>query len=385
MYLDTASATPTTPRAQRAFIRALKVFGNPQAPHRQGQEAERLLSEARTHIARICSVSPEAVIFTGNATEANNIAILGSVYKAHEEGRELKEVHVMYVKGAHASTREAMNHLAYLGVRVDEIPYTNKGGIDIEYIKNHLSDQTVLVSVEQTHSETGVEVKTRDIRRVLDAGGSTVYLHVDASQSGYVSSLDRSRLGADLLTFDAQKIGGVRGIGALVTTSRVSLAPIVFGGGQERSIRPGTPSVALACAFAVALADAQKDYETFRARALHTRNRMKESICANIQNVEINEGALQAPHILNLSLMGRDTDYLVALLDARGFSVSTKSACESDSEEGARGVYALTHDNARAAHTLRISWNPDTKERDLMALVQALIAEVAFLDRHKLS
>lgn len=385
IYLDMASATPVTKNARRAFLDALDTFGNPQAPHQEGREAERMLEEARTVIARACSVSSSAVIFTGNATEANNIAILGTVYGAREKGRDFKDMQVMYVKGAHASTHNVMRHLASLGVQVDEIPYTEKGGIDLEYIQSHLTEKTVLVSTEHIHSETGVEVKTRDVRRALDSVHSPAYLHVDASQSGYVSSLDRSKLGADTLTFDAQKIGGVRGIGALVTSSRVSLAPIQFGGGQEKGLRSGTPSTALARAFAVALTDAQKGHEAYRERARLIREEIKQVLCTRIKDVEVNEGALQAPHILNISLIGRDTDYLVALLNARGFAVSTKSACESDSEEGARGVYALTKNDARAKSTLRVSWNPDTKKSELTAFAKALIEEVAFLDQHKVS
>ncbi|MFZ1987984.1 MAG: hypothetical protein WAV21_03070, partial [Minisyncoccia bacterium] len=120
--------------------------------------------------------------------------------------------------------------------------------------------------------------------------------------------------------------------------------------------------------------------ETFIAHAEHIRTKLISEITKNISDVEVNQGRKHVPHILNVSLPGRDTDYLIALLDEAGFAVSTKSACETD-VEGSRAVFALTNDLARAASTLRISWGPITKESELTAFVAALTKAVAFIDR----
>jgi cysteine desulfurase len=186
-----------------------------------------------------------------------------------------------------------------------------------------------------------------------------------------------TRLGADTLTLDAQKIGGVRGSGVLIVPRQVEIAPLLRGGGQERGLRPGTESPALALAFASALEDI--DVPMFVARAQRMREQLLSTLMHTIPSVVLNEGKDQVAHIVNLSLLGRDTDYLVALLSEAGFSVSTKSACATN-EEGSRAVLALTGDPERAASTLRISWGPETKEGDLRRFAGALISSVRFMD-----
>jgi cysteine desulfurase len=186
-----------------------------------------------------------------------------------------------------------------------------------------------------------------------------------------------TRLGADTLTLDAQKVGGVRGSGVLIAPRQVEIISLLRGGGQERGLRPGTESPALALAFAAALEDI--DVPMFVARAQRMREQLLSILMHTIPNVVLNEGKDQVAHIVNLSFLGRDTDYLVALLSEAGFSVSTKSACATN-EEGSRAVLALTGDPEQAASTLRISWGPETREGDLIRFAHALISSVRFMD-----
>jgi cysteine desulfurase len=177
-------------------------------------------------------------------------------------------------------------------------------------------------------------------------------------------------------------VGGVRGTGILAVPQSISLLPTLHGGGQERALRPGTESVAGAVAFSVALCEARENREAFSARAERAREYLLTQI-TDIKNLEVNQGKNGVAHILNISLIDRDTDYLAALLDEAGFAVSTKSACETDSTEGSRAVFALTGDKARASSTLRISWGPKTTERELERFVEAIKDSVAFLDENR--
>jgi cysteine desulfurase len=192
--------------------------------------------------------------------------------------------------------------------------------------------------------------------------------------------MTRAHFGADMLTLDASKVGAVRGIGALIAHRTIPLTPLYSGGGQERGLRSGSEAPELAKEFAASLRAAALGRDAFRTRAELDRNRLVERIISTIPNVYINEGSKgnnrQVPNILNLSLPGRDTDYLVALLDEAGFAVSTRSACETDSEEGSRAVYSLTSDVERARATLRISWGPSVLARDLDRFVEALVRSV---------
>jgi cysteine desulfurase len=253
--------------------------------------------------------------------------------------------------------------------------------LEVRAVRDQLRPETMLVSMDAVNSETGERFDTLAMRRALDAYRPGILLHVDASQAPFTLSCKLAHRGADLLTLDAQKIGGVRGIGALLVRSSIPLAPLMQGGGQEEGRRPGTAAPALASAFAAAFAEAQRSLDACTVRSSAVRSAFLER-CAGIPRLAVNEGSENVPHILNLSLVGRDTDYLVALLDQKGFAVSTKSACESDSSEGSRAVLALTGDPERAQSTLRISWGPTTNERELIRFADALARAVRFLDEN---
>ena len=324
-------------------------------------------------IARLSEVKSDGVVFTSGATEANALALLGAVRAAKSERR-----HVLYHAAQHASVIGAMELLKEEGVAVEPL--------DLSDIKAQLRPETVLVTLDAVNSETGERFDTLAVRRVLDAyrkeGGAHILLHVDASQAPHALPYTLAHLGADMVSLDAQKVGGVRGIGALLMRHGIALAPLVRGGGQEGGKRPGTENPALAFSFAAALTEANEQREKFVDRSERMRRRLVEKIAA-IQRTVVNEGLENVSHILNVSFLGRDTDYLVALLDRDGFAVSTKSACESN-EVGSRAVRAQGGDEERATSTLRISWGPATREQDLDRFADVLMRNVRFLDEKAL-
>lgn len=373
VYLDYAGAAPVSAGALRAFRQASKAYGNPSAPHTEGRAAKDILEDARLRIARLAEVKSDAVIFTGSATEANALALQGAVVaKGNPKG-----THILYQATSHSSVVESLKALSKWGAEIEEI-VAKEGEIDLEGLSKQLRPETLLVSVVSVESETGAYTDSRDVRRVLDKAGSSALLHADASQLPSFAPFEKTRLGADLIVLDAQKVGGVRGIGCLIAPRHIPLAPLVHGGGQERGLRSGTEPHALAASFATALEERARVRSAFQERATRMRKILIESV-ASIENLVINEGKEQAPHILNLSLLGRDTDYLVALLDEAGFAVSTRSSCETDAE-GSRAVFISTGDERRASSTLRVSWGPEIREGDLRRFSQALMKAVAFLD-----
>ena len=344
--------------------------GNPSSPHYEGRRAKKILEDARRDIARLLEVQSDDMIFTNGATEANALAILG-IARAGD--------HAFYLSSAHASIVENMKLLNERGVEVEILPIKD-WRVDCEKLKEMLRPNTKLVSMDAVCGETGVIWNTREVRQII---GPKVLLHVDASQVTMTEKITRAHFGADMLTLDGSKVGKMRGIGALIAHRTISLAPLYAGGGQERGLRPGSEAPELAREFAAALRAAALGREEFSARASSARANLVETITTTISSVLINEGPPaggQAPHILNLSLPGRDTDYLVALLDEAGFAVSTRSACETDSEEGSRAVFALTGDHERAKATLRISWGPSMHPHDFSNFARALTQAVAFID-----
>lgn len=369
VYLDWAAAAPVSRKAQHAF-RMCEQYGNPGSVHEEGRQAREALERARTTIARLAEVKTDAVIFTGSATEANALGLLGYV-QAHEDA------HILFAPGAHSSITQNVEILRARGVHTEALMYKN-GELDVEALAKQVRDNTVLVAVSGACGETGAITPMRTVRRVLDRVRPGIMLFVDASQLPLVGAYELTRLGADMISLDAQKVGGVRGIGLLIAPRRVSLSPLYGGGGQERGLRSGTPSPALAAALAQALEEAHESREQFLAHAATLRSAFL-AIASAMPNLVLNEGTEQAPHILNMSLLGRDTDYLVALLDTAGFAVSTRSSCEVNAE-GSRAVRFMTGDPERARTTLRVSWGPTTRAREVRAGARALVAAVKFLD-----
>jgi cysteine desulfurase len=374
---------------RRTYLDAASgVSGNSSSPHYEGRKAKRMLEDARTNIAQLIEVQPDDVIFTSGATEANALAILGHVRAlrllAGHDAAGRNNMHVLYLPSAHASIVENMNVLAAEGIVVESLPI-RECRIDTEALTKLLRNETALVSMDAVCGETGVVWNTREVSEVLkkargDGVAARILLHVDASQAPLTEKMTRAHFGADMLTFDASKVGAVRGIGALIAHRTIPLTPLFKGGGQERGLRSGSEAPELAQRFAAALRVAARGRELFRASAEQERMRLVAAIKKTIPNVLVNEARVQTPNILNLSLPGRDTDYLVALLDEDGFAVSTRSACETDSEEGSRAVLALFGDGSRAKSTLRISWGPSVRPSELAHFARALARTVAFID-----
>lgn len=382
IYLDWAAAAPVSASAMKVVAKTLTSFGNPSSPHKEGQEAHALLLDARVRVARLAGVKPDAVIFTSGATEANAIAILGHVRALISSGRSKEAMHVLYVPSAHASTRGCMSELQKWGIAVEPLDVSG-GIINLARLKEQIRPETVLVALEVVCGETGTRFDTRGVRQVLDSvvreGNARIRLHADASQVPLVESFELTRIASDTLTLDAQKVGGVRGIGVLLAPRQVPLMAVLPGGGQERGLRPGSEPVMLAGAFAVALEEAYEGHASFMLRSGGMRDRLAARLTNEIPACIVNGGKEHAPHILNISLANRDTDYLAALLDEAGFAVSTRSACATD-EEGSVAVLAYTSDLKRAAATLRISWGPSVTERELDRFFDALVRAVRFVD-----
>jgi len=348
---------------------AAGAAGNPSSPHTEGQRARDVLEGARIRVARELEVKADDIIFTSGATEANAIAI---------HGLATVGAHMLYLPSAHASIVENMKMVAARGVLIEALPIT-KGWVDTDALKKMIRPETRLVSMDAVCGETGTIWNTREVKQVLK--NSKAFLHVDVSQAVLTEKCSRAHFDTDLLTIDGAKIGA-RGVGCLIAHRTIPLIPLYAGGGQERGLRSGTQNVEAIAAFAKALSATIENREGFSSRARSAREALIFAISA-IPNLVVNAGAETVPNILNISFLERDTDYLVALLDHAGFAVSTRSACETNSTEGSRAVFALTGDLARAKSTLRISFGPKITVFDVTRFAKALTEAVHFLDTAK--
>ncbi len=374
VYLDYVASAPVSSGAHRAFFKALSAFGNPDSPHEEGRRAKEILAHARSVCAKILEVKKDAVIFCGNATEANNLLVHGILH-SHTERKEMIP-HVLYASTSHSSLTKPLFTYGK-SIDIETIPM-HENRIDEEAFFKKITRRTVLVVSDRVVGETGTIIDTRALHRMLVRyaeleNTKKAHLHIDASQSVVFEKTSLIRLGADSITFDAQKIGGIRGVGALVMPSHRGLVPHLQGGGQEEGIRPGTPAVAIIASFAHAFDEVQKNASLFTKRTQKLRDYALSGMVRILGNSTWyeNGGKNTAPHILNISLLGVDTDYLVTLLDAKGIAISTKSACETESATSG-AVFALTQDKERASHTIRISFGKNSSEHDIAYFLKSL-------------
>ena len=387
VYLDHASATPLRPEVLSAMMPYfIESFGNPGSIHTEGQQAKAALEDARTSVARLLSVQTECVTFTSGGTESNNLATMGVVRAQHDNGVPYEQIEIITTAIEHPATSKTFEYLATLGVVVKTVPIDEGGQIILSQLHSLLTPATLLVSLAYVNSEIGVIQDVGAISRVLNkfskAHESTTYLHVDAAQAPLWLPCELSRLGCDLMSLDAGKFGGPKGVGALIHLKRVPLKNISYGGGQERGLRPGTESVASVVGFATAFLLAQsnwaKNTETVKVLQEYFFEQLKEKIpTAKINGVL---GEYRVANNINISILGIDSEFAVVSLDVAGISISTKSACSSAGGGGSSVVQAITGDIGRSNTTLRFSLGPTTTRAEVERAIDQLRKHIVTLE-----
>lgn len=385
VYLDHASATPLAKEAQAAVVGASSFFANPGGVHAEALSARASLEESRARIAAHLGVKAREVVFTSGLTESNTLAIVGYARALEQVRRTLEGTHWIVSAIEHASVLECFAEVERMGGTVSHLLPDAKGRITPATLAAALRAETVFVSIGWANSEIGVVQPLSALSRVLRAHeramGGKVAFHSDAGQAPLYLSPHVHTAGLDLCGFGAGKLYGPRGVGSVFIAGTTQLAPVLFGGGQERGVRPGTEDVALAAGFAAALDTVARERASEAQRLRPLRNELARTICTHVSGAIVNGNLAHAlPHILNVSIPGVQSEYLVLLLDRAGFALSTKSACR-ESEGESHVVAALLAETERAdpwrAHgTLRISLGRSTTFADLSAFARALVASV---------
>lgn len=379
VYLDWAAATPLLLEAKVAMEPFLtEQFANPSAIYAEGQASRQAVETARADIATAVQVRPEYVTFTGGGTEGNNLAVIGLVEALHSQGRTYESMSVITTKIEHPSIGQAMAALKKRGVQVDHVQVTESGKINLQHLHSLLNQTVVLVSTALINSEIGTIQPTRLISKVLRTAeqqhGTQIALHLDAAQAPLWLQCQFDALAADLVTFDAAKCCGPKGVGVLVRSKRAAIAPVVYGGGQERGLRPGTENVAGVVGAAVAMQLAQSSWEERAEQVAKVRDAGIAHLQSVLPQALLNggSGVDRVANNINISLPGLDTEYAAVVLDSKGFAVSTKSACSGAGGGASTVVLETTADPARATSTLRFTLGPDTTLNQLESLTEVL-------------
>jgi len=385
IYLDNSATTRICPEALAKYNDiSLSQFGNPSSLHREGFLAEKELDTARERIKASVYSKDAEVVFTGSGTEANNLAILGRAFSKERYRHGSK---IITTKGEHASVNEPLKLLKELGYTVAEIPTLN-GEVDLSVLEKELSPSTVLVTMMLVNNETGAVYNIPEVAKLIKAKSPDAYLHVDATQGYMKIPFSLSVLGADLLTVSSHKIEGPKGVGALIISPRVKkekgLRPIMLGGGQEQGIRSGTENVPGICAFgeAVAVGMSRRDESIKHMEEL--RSYLIDNIEKRLPEISITKPRLHAPHILNLTLPDIKSETMLHFLSSLGISVSSGSACSSNSSHKSSALIAYGRSKREADCSIRISFSRTNTKNDVDALTEALSEGLSKLSRIKI-
>ena len=379
VYLDHAATTPMRPEAIAAYTEAMGVVGNPSSIHSQGQQARRMLEEARETVAATLGADPIEVVFTSGGTEAINLAIKGMYWARNDGGRRPR---ILVPGGEHHATVDTVEWLHHAeGAAVSWLPLDGQGRIAVP--EALVGDDAALLTFLAVNNEVGTVQPVRALAAVAREAG--VPVHVDAVAAYGHLPLDFGALGVDALSVSAHKIGGPVGIGALVLSRTSTVVPLIHGGGQQRQVRSGTQDVAAAVSFAVAARLAEQEREAESARLAGLRDRLIAGIRATVPEAvlsgpEPSSGERVASNA-HFTFPGAQGDSLLFLLDLAGLSVSTGSACQAGIPEPSHVLLAMGRDQAEARSALRFTLGRASTEEDVDALLAALPSAYAQASR----
>jgi cysteine desulfurase len=373
VYLDYAATTPVDPLVAEAMGRCLiepEGIGNASSStHLFGRRVAERIERARTEVAALIGAAAEEVIFTSGATESDNLAVLGAARANAHRGR-----HIVSSRIEHKAVLDPVKRLEKEGFAVTLLAPDRRGRIDPGSVAAALRPDTVLASIMLVNNEIGVIQDVAAIGDLCRARG--VLFHTDAAQAAGKVPIDAHALPVDFMSITAHKLYGPKGIGALYVRreARAHLQPIVFGGGQERGLRPGTLPTHQIVGFGVACELARRDLSGEHARLEGLRERLWKGL-ATLGGVHANgEGAPRVPGILNVSFEGVEGESLVTGL--RELALSTGSACNSAAAEPSYVLRALGRDTQLAQSSLRLSFGRFSLPQQIDAAVEAIRREV---------
>ena len=363
IYLDHAAATPIRPEVREAMD-ALddRLTGNPSSLHAWGRRARRTLEEARERVAHSLDTSPSTIRFVRGGTESVNLAILGRA--AWARSSSLPRPRFLYSTVEHSAVRESMCAAARGGVHVDGVPVSPDGEISLPDAGELQNTGTQLVSVQWVNQETGLILPVERLAEVCREAG--VPIHVDGVQAVGKIPMSLRRTPVSLLSVSGHKLGGPRGVGILTLAEPSLIQPMLFGGGQEDGLRPGTEDVAGAVGLAVALERSVEGLGSETSRLRRLRDRLEERLRSRVEGLRVHAAdGPRAPHISNLGFSGIPLDVLPSALDVEGIGVSAGSACRSGSATVSRVLGALYGEEAGDFAPIRISLGWPTTEQDV--------------------
>lgn len=364
IYLDYNATTPIRAEVARAMSACLEGDpGNPSSLHRFGRAAAGLREEARERVGAACGCRPDRVVFTSGGTEADNLALRGLT-------RE-RPAHLVTAGTEHEAVIQTAEALRDEGVEVTVLPVDRAGRVDPGEVARALRPGTSLVSLMAANNETGTLLDLEAVGTLCRERG--VLFHTDAVQLLGKAPFAFDELPVDLASVSAHKIGGPKGVGALLVRDGVRPAPLVTGGGQERRIRPGTENLPGIVGFGVAARAAARELSSEAPRLGALRDRLERGILELLPDSQVNgREAERLPNTSNVTFAGIEGESLLIALDLEGVAVSTGAACNAGAADPSHVLLAMGRTREEAAGSIRFSLGPGTTAAEIESVLSFL-------------
>ena len=375
VYLDHAATTPVDPAVAEAMARVYRdVPGNASSVYAEGRAARALVDTAREQVAAAIGASPSEIVFTSGGTEADNLALRGALKATRDERDGL----VTAATEHHAVLDTARDLAEHAHVRLTVLPVDREGRVTADAVASAIDERTGVVSIMHANNEIGTLQPIAEIGAACRERGVT--FHSDAVQSVGALDLDVRKIPVDLVSLNAHKFYGPKGVGALYVRKGTRVATIQTGGGQEKGRRTGTENVAGIVALGLAMRIATERRATESARQMALRDRLIDQVLRDVPGTTLTGHRTERlPNHASFLVPGTDGSELVVALDLAGFAVSSGSACTSGDTEPSNVILALGYDRETAKGSLRVTVGRSTTDADIDSFLAVLPGIVAQL------
>jgi cysteine desulfurase len=365
IYLDYAATTPVDKRVLKEMLPFFdKKFGNSMSLHTFGQEAKVALENSREVIAKFINTDPKEIIFTGSATESNNMALKGVALKNKDKN------HIIISSIEHPCIVESAEWLKKQGFKITELPVDKFGMVNPQDVKKAITDKTILVSVIYASNEIGTVQPIKEIGKICKDAG--VLFHADASQAYGKILIDVKKENIDLLTASSHKIYGPKGSALLYVKKGIAIEPILHGGGQENGLRGSTTNMPAIVGFAKATEICAKEMNKDNKKISKLKNKLIKKVL-EIKDSHLNGHLTKSlPNIASFWFDYIEGEALLMQLDMEGVSCSTGSACSSFKLEPSHVLLATGLRPEQAHGSLRVSLGRFTTEKEVNQLIKVL-------------
>jgi len=363
IYFDNGATTQVKPEVADV-MRDIMInnYGNPSSLHSVGFSAEKIVDGARETIAKKIGAKKDEIYFTASGSEANNLAILGFAERQRCKGE------IITTKVEHKCVLECMHKLEENGFKVHCLDVNQDGVIDLEMLKSLMCKGTQLVSIMHINNECGTIEPIEEAYKIVKEANPETVFHTDNIQ-GYCK-IDLPIKYCDMMSISAHKIHGPKGVGALYVKKGIRLAPVIYGGGQEKGLRGGTENVPGIAGFECAT----KIYVDNSSKIKEIKKHIADRITTEIPKVFVNGNIEKSsPYILNIAMVGLRSEIILHSLEQRGIYVSSGSACSSNKPSPSHVLIAMGYKPERVDSSIRISFNNEITMEEADAFCEALV------------